>query len=51
MNSKEFIHLVKEIELLKNEFRNLFTVLLDLKVIKIKEDKDGKLVYDNGKDE
>jgi len=51
VNSKEFRILVKEIERLKSDIRNLLTVLLDLKVIKVKIDENGNASYDTGKDE
>ena len=51
MASKEFTILVREIELIKTELRNLFAILMELKVIKVKTDQNGNLVYDKGKDE
>ena len=51
MNNKQFTVLVREIEKLKRDLTGLLEILMQLKVIKIKIDKDGNAIYDTGKDD
>jgi len=46
----EIQYLKNEINQLRNDMRNLILVLIDLKILKVTFDEDGKAVYDTGKD-
>jgi len=44
----EIQYLKNEINQLRNDMRNLILVLIDLKILKVTVDEDGKAVYDTG---
>jgi uncharacterized protein Smg (DUF494 family) len=44
----EIQYLKNEINQLRNDMRNLILVLIDLKILKVTTDEDGKAVYDTG---
>ena len=51
MANTEIQYLKKRMSQLENEMQNLLMVLIDLKMLKIKIDENGKAVYDTGRDE
>jgi hypothetical protein len=51
MANTEIAYLKNEIRQLKGDMTNLIMALIELKVFKVKIDKDGNAVYDTGKDE
>jgi hypothetical protein len=51
MANTEIQYLKNEIKQLKQDMTNLLMVLIDLKILKVKLDENGKAVYDTGKDE
>jgi hypothetical protein len=51
MASREYQHLQNQISQLSKDMASLIMALIELKVFKIKIDKDGNAVYDTGKDE
>jgi uncharacterized protein Smg (DUF494 family) len=44
----EIQYLKNEINQLRNDMRNLILVLIDLKILKVTTDENGKAVYDTG---
>lgn len=50
MANTEIQYLKKRVNQLEDEMRNLLMVLIDLKMLKIRIDENGKPVYDTGKD-
>jgi hypothetical protein len=46
----EIQYLKNEINQLRNDMRNLILVLIDLKILKVTTDENGKAVYDTGSD-
>lgn len=44
----EIQYLKNEINQLRNDMRNLILVLIDLKILKVTTDAEGKAVYDTG---
>ena len=50
MASREYQHLQKQINELRNDIGNLVMALIELKVFKVKIDENGNAVYDTGKD-
>jgi hypothetical protein len=46
----EIQYLKNEINQLHNDMRNLILVLIDLKILKVTTDENGKAVYDTGSD-
>jgi len=50
MANTEIQYLKNRINKLEDEMRNLVTVLIDLKMLKIKIDENGQAVYDTGRD-
>jgi hypothetical protein len=51
MGNTEIRYLQKQINQLREDMGNLVMALIELKVFKIKIDKDGNAIYDTGKDE
>lgn len=44
----EIQYLKNEVNQLRNDMRNLILVLIDLKILKVTTDENGKAVYDTG---
>ena len=51
MSNTEIQYVKKRIKQLEADMANLVMALIELKVFKIKIDKDGNAIYDTGKDE
>jgi len=50
-NNTQIKYLQKQVNQLREDMGNLVMALIELKVFKIKIDKDGNAIYDTGKDE
>ena len=51
MANTEIQYLKNEIKQMREDIRNLILVLIELKILKVTVDEDGKAVYDTGKDD
>lgn len=51
MANTEIQYLKNEIKQMREDIRNLILVLIELKILKVTVDENGKAVYDTGKDE
>lgn len=50
MASREYQHLQKQITQLAGDVQNLILALFELKILKVKTDENGNVIYDTGKD-
>lgn len=50
MANTEIQYLKNEIKQVREDIRNLILVLIELKILKVTVDENGKAVYDTGKD-
>ena len=51
MVNTEIQYLKNEIKQVREDIRNLILVLIELKILKVTVDENGKAVYDTGNDE
>jgi hypothetical protein len=51
MANTEIQYLKNEIKQTREDIRNLILVLIELKILKVTVDENGKAVYDTGNDE
>jgi len=50
MSNTEMQYVKNEIKQVREDIRNLILVLIELKILKVTVDENGKAVYDTGKD-